>query len=53
MFWEGLELLTIQNIQSFKRDEILKPLIVQGFKIWKSPNCKRGESGGQKLLLRK
>ena len=53
MFWEGLEVSTSPNLQSFKRGEVLKPLIVQGFQIWKTPNVKGGESGGQKSLLGK
>ena len=51
LFWEGLEVSTFPNLQSFKRGEVLKPLIVQGFQIWKTPNFKGGESGGQKSLL--
>ena len=53
MFWEGLEVSTFPNPQSFKRGEVLKPLIVQEFQIWKTPNFRGGESGGQKSLLGK
>uniref|UniRef100_F6HRT8 Uncharacterized protein n=1 Tax=Vitis vinifera TaxID=29760 RepID=F6HRT8_VITVI len=53
LFGEGLEVSTFPNLQSFKRGEVLKPLIVQEFQIWKTPNLKGGESGGQKSLLGK
>ena len=42
LFWQGLELFTAVNLQSFKRGQVLKALIVQGFQIWKIVNRKRG-----------
>ena len=41
LFREELELSAVPNLRSFKRCKVLKPLIVQGFQISKSLNCKR------------
>ncbi|CAK7340483.1 unnamed protein product [Dovyalis caffra] len=43
-FWHGLEIRAVCDGQLFKRSEVLKPHVVQGFQLFKTPYFKRGKS---------
>ena len=51
LFWKGLQIKAVTNVECSKRSEVLKPQIIQGFQKRKVMNFEREESGGQGQLI--